>query len=58
MGTAFALVLIIEGVMPFLSPDALRKAYAGIIQMDDRWIRGVGFGSMLLGLIVLQMVTA
>jgi len=53
---AIALVMIIEGMLPFLSPRSLRRAYMMIAQMDDKSIRSVGLVSMGLGLILLMVV--
>ena len=53
---ALALVFIIEGVIPFVSPDRWRKMLALAAQMDDRVIRNIGLGSMLLGVCVLYLV--
>ncbi|PLW68397.1 DUF2065 domain-containing protein [Pseudohalioglobus lutimaris] len=53
---ALALVLIIEGLVPFFSPNHWRNMLALVAQMDDRVIRRIGFGSMMLGVILLYMV--
>lgn len=53
---ALALVLIIEGVLPFLSPRAWRQMIVGVAQQQDKAIRSVGLGSMLLGLALLYWV--
>ena len=57
MGTTFlmalALMLIIEGVLPFLAPSLWRDTFRRIIQMSDGQIRFVGLSSMLLGLLLL-----
>lgn len=53
---ALALLLIIEGMLPFLSPGWLRKSLAQIAQMDDRMLRTIGFISMLMGLALLYFV--
>ncbi len=53
---ALALVLIIEGLLPFLSPERWRALLAMVTQLDDRSIRAVGLGSMLLGLALLYVV--
>ena len=52
---AFALVLIIEGMLPFISPDRWRNMLAVVSEMDDRVIRNVGLGSMLLGVLLLYL---
>ncbi len=53
---ALALVLIIEGMLPFLSPRRWRETVLMIAQMEDRVIRNIGLGSMLLGLLLLYLV--
>ena len=57
MGTtllmAVALMLIIEGVLPFLSPSLWRDTFRRITQMSDGQIRFVGLSSMLTGLLPL-----
>ncbi len=52
---ALALVLIIEGAMPFISPNRWRNMLAIVAQMDDRVIRNIGLGSMLLGVLLLYL---
>ncbi|MBM70951.1 MAG: hypothetical protein CME43_15915 [Haliea sp.] len=53
---ALALVLIIEGVLPFLSPRTWRQMVIGVAQQQDKVIRNVGLGSMLLGVAMLYWV--
>ncbi|GAB5445188.1 DUF2065 domain-containing protein [Gymnodinialimonas sp.] len=53
---AFALVLIFEGLLPFLSPGRWRDMLSVVQQMDDRSIRFIGLGSMLVGLLMLNWV--
>lgn len=53
---ALALVLVIEGILPFLSPSGLRKAYGQMIQMDDRTLRLYGLISMIAGVVLLYLV--
>jgi uncharacterized protein YjeT (DUF2065 family) len=54
--TAIALILIIEGVLPFLSPRTLRKALFSIVQNNDRQLRLTGFLTMLAGVLLLYWV--
>ena len=51
--TAVALMLIIEGVMPFLLPTVWRNAFRRLTEMSDGQIRFVGLSSMLAGLLLL-----
>lgn len=57
MGTTFlmalALMLILEGVLPFLAPNLWRDTFRRITQMSDGQIRFVGLSSMLIGLLLL-----
>jgi hypothetical protein len=53
---AVALVFIIEGVLPFLSPGSWRRAMASVAQLDDAMIRRFGLISMVLGLGLLYLV--
>ncbi len=53
---AIALVFIIEGLMPFISPGRWRHMLTMVEQMDDRVIRNFGLGSMLFGLLLLYWV--
>lgn len=53
---AIALVFVVEGVLPFLSPGRWRAAISLIAQMDDSSIRRYGLGSMLFGVGLLYLV--
>ena len=50
---AFALMLIIEGLLPFLAPTLWRDTFRRITQMSDGQIRFFGLTSMLAGLLLL-----
>ncbi len=54
--TAFCLMLIIEGIIPFLYPGRWRDAVQRLSQMDDRSMRFAGLASMVAGLILLSFV--
>lgn len=53
---ALALLLVIEGVIPFVNPQALRRMLATMSQLDDRSLRAAGLVSMLLGIVLLYFV--
>ena len=53
---ALALVLVIEGILPFLSPKGWRDAMSQAAQLPDKVLRSIGFISMLLGVIILYLV--
>jgi len=54
---AFALMLILEGVLPFLAPGVWRDAFRRITQLTDGQIRFFGLTSMLVGLLLLALAT-
>ncbi len=62
MGTtlllALALMLILEGVLPFLAPNLWRDTFRRITQMSDGQIRFVGLSSMIVGLLLLLWARA
>ena len=53
---ALALVMVIEGIFPFLNPGAMRRMMRVVSEMDDRSLRISGLVSMLLGLAMLYVV--
>jgi uncharacterized protein YjeT (DUF2065 family) len=54
--TALALVMVIEGIMPFASPGNTRRTLSMLAQMEDRVIRNIGGASMIAGLVLLYFV--
>ncbi len=55
---AFALMLIFEGVLPFLAPAVWRDVFRKLIHLSDGQIRFVGLSSMLAGLLLLLWARA
>ena len=53
---AFALYLILEGMLPFLSPRGWKQALAQMAQLSDQQMRIFGFISMAAGLFLLAFV--
>jgi len=53
--TAVALMLVIEGLLPFLLPMVWRDAFRRLTEMSDGQIRFVGLTSMLAGLLLLYI---
>ena len=47
---ALALVLVVEGLMPFLAPRAWRDTFRKLTEMSDGQIRFIGLASIALGL--------
>ncbi len=53
---AIALVLILEGILPFLSPTRLRKTLLLAAQLDDSSLRFIGLTAMVAGSVLLFVV--
>ena len=54
--TALALVLIIEGMVPFVGPAKYRQIVAQMAQLSDNHLRTVGLVIMIAGLLLLLIV--
>ena len=52
---AVALLLVLEGIMPFLSPSSVRRLLARLNDMGDNTLRGAGLASMVAGVILLYV---
>jgi uncharacterized protein YjeT (DUF2065 family) len=50
---ACALMLVIEGLLPFLSPTAWRRVFEKATQLTDGQIRFLGLSSVLAGMVML-----
>ncbi len=53
---ATALMLVIEGLIPFLSPNAFRRTLSKMAEMNDKQLRTMGLLSMVFGLVLLYWV--
>lgn len=49
--TALALVMVIEGLMPLISPGRWREVFSRILALSDGQIRFIGLASIALGLV-------
>lgn len=54
--TALALILVIEGILPFLKPDGMRLALEQMARLDNRQMRILGLVSMVTGVILLYLI--
>ncbi len=52
---ALALVLVFEGLLPFLSPGVWRQVFERATKLSDGQIRFLGLTSMLVGLLLLAV---
>ncbi len=55
---AVALVLVLEGVLPFLSPASYRRMLARVAELSERQLRIGGLVAMLAGLLLLLVARA
>jgi uncharacterized protein YjeT (DUF2065 family) len=55
---ALALMLIVEGLLPFFSPAAWRSLFERITKLSDGQIRFMGLSSMLIGVLLLYLFRA
>lgn len=51
-----AMMLVIEGLMPFLLPELWREAFHKLVSLTDGQLRFVGITSMLSGIILLYWI--
>lgn len=56
LGAALCLVLVIEGLFLFASPALWKRMAEQLQQIDDRTLRMIGAGMIVVGLVVLQLV--
>jgi uncharacterized protein YjeT (DUF2065 family) len=60
LGTALlaglALMLVFEGLLPFLAPQAWRETFARLIALQDHQLRFIGLTSMIIGVLLLFWV--
>ena len=54
---ALALVLVVEGLLPFLSPGGWRRMFTQLLQLHDGQIRFFGLITIVAGLLLLWAVS-
>jgi uncharacterized protein YjeT (DUF2065 family) len=52
---AFALMLVIEGLLPFLAPRVWRDSFRRVTELGDGQIRFIGLSSILVGVLLLTV---
>jgi hypothetical protein len=55
--TALALVLVIEGLFPFMSPGSWKRMFARLLELQDGQLRFFGLCSMVLGLVLFWLAS-
>jgi hypothetical protein len=53
---AFALMLVIEGLMPFVAPRVWRETFRRVTELADGQVRFLGLSSIVVGLILMVIV--
>ena len=56
LGTALALYLVLEGILPFLSPGAARRLFLALAESPVVQIRIIGLASMVAGVTLLFLI--
>lgn len=56
LAVAVALVMVLEGIFPFINPKVWRKMFAEIVALSNSTVRIMGLISMLAGLLLLFMI--
>ena len=54
---AVALLLVLDGIMPFVNPRAMKRMLARLLEVGDRELRIAGLGCMLVGVALLFLVS-
>jgi uncharacterized protein YjeT (DUF2065 family) len=52
---ALGLMLVIEGILPFLNPRGFKQTLSAVVQANDRVVRVAGLASMVVGVILLYL---
>ncbi|MDA1370993.1 MAG: DUF2065 domain-containing protein [Proteobacteria bacterium] len=56
LAVAFCLMLVIEGILPFIDPRRWRRMLMMLDEIDDTTMRLIGLGSMLTGTVLLLII--
>ena len=58
MAVAVALLLVLEGILPFLNPPGVRRVLLALSNLSDQQMRFAGLTSMLIGLMLLYIINS
>ena len=53
---AMALMLVLEGMVPFLTPRGFKQMMQSVLQTEDRHLRIAGLISMIAGVVLLYLI--
>jgi len=54
--SAIALVLVVEGLLLFAGPEAMKKLYAEAALLDHKMLRSIGLGAIIAGVVLLYFI--
>ena len=57
LAAAIALLLVLDGIMPFVNPRAMKRMLAKLLEVGDRELRIAGLGCMLVGVALLYLAS-
>lgn len=49
-------MLVLEGLIPFISPSRLKQTYAHLLNLPDKTLRSIGLGSVIAGILLLFVI--
>lgn len=52
---AFGLMLVIEGLLPFVAPRIWRETFRRVTEMADGQLRFIGLSSIIIGLVMIML---
>ena len=55
--TALGLMLVLEGLLPFLVPATWRDTFRRLVELKDGQLRFIGLGSILAGVLLLTVLS-
>lgn len=54
--TAFCLILVMQGILPFISPAAYKRAVQAMLEIPDAQLRMLALSSMIAGVVFLAII--
>ena len=58
LAAALGLLLVVEGILPFIAPDGARRAFQRLAALDDFALRVAGAVSMVAGVAIVWLARA
>lgn len=54
--TAIGLMLVFEGILPLVAPQAWRQTFERLLTLSNGQLRFIGIVSMLIGLFIITII--